>query len=275
MQWRTSLVILIIYSIQLRAQNASSRFNVISFYNAKEDQAHNSFDREANVWFTEMSEKYQFNYESTDNWDNLNLQLLSNYQVVIFLDGRPDSINQRAAFRQYMESGGSWMGFHFSGFALTPSAFPQNWEWYHNEFLGVGEYKGNTWRPTSAILKVENPSHPATHNLPEIFTSAPNEWYSWEKDLRSDADIDILISIDPQSFPLGTGPKPHEIWYHGDYPVVWTNRKYHMIYMNMGHNDIDYENETIRELSQTFSSHEQNKLIINALLWLASQNPAK
>ena len=43
----------------------------------------------------------------------------------------------------------------------------------------------------------------------------------------------------------------------------------------MGHSDIDYENITYRELSQTFSSQDQNRLIINALLWLASQNPSK
>ena len=40
------------------------------------------------------------------------------------------------------------MGFHFAGFALTPSAFPQNWDWYHNDFIGAGQYKGNTWRST-------------------------------------------------------------------------------------------------------------------------------
>ena len=56
-----------------------------------------------------------------------------------------------------MEKGGAWMGFHFAGFALTPSAVPQNWDWYHNEFLGSGSYVGNTWRPTSAVLRVEDP----------------------------------------------------------------------------------------------------------------------
>jgi len=27
------------------------------------------------------------------------------------------------------------------------------------------------------------------------------------------------------SFPLGTGPKPYEIWHSGYYPVVWTNKR--------------------------------------------------
>ena len=111
-----------------------------------------------------------------------------------------------------MKNGGGWMGFHFSAFAMTPSAYNQNWDWYHKAFLGSDQYVSNTWRPTSAILKVENRTHPATKNLPATFSSPPNEWYRWQSDLKKNADIQILLSIDPKSFPLGTGPKPHEIW---------------------------------------------------------------
>lgn len=246
-------------------------FRVIAFYTARQDAAHISFVHEANRWFPEMARQYRFQYDSTNNWQNLNEKFLQQYQVVIFLDTRPDDSLQREAFRQYMENGGAWMGFHFSGFALTPSAYNQNWNWYHDYFIGAGQYKGNTWRPTAAILKVENRNHPATRNLPATFTSAPNEWYSWEKDLRADPDIEVLLSIDPASFPLGTGPKAHEIWHSGDYPVVWTNRKFRMLYLNMGHNDIDYENGTNRELSFQFKNEIQNKLVIDGLFWLADQ----
>lgn len=246
-------------------------FRVIAFYTARQDAAHISFVHEANRWFPEMARQHQFQYDSTDNWQNLNAKFLQQYQVVIFLDTRPDDSLQREAFRQYMENGGAWMGFHFSGFALTPSAYNQNWNWYHDYFIGAGQYKGNTWRPTAAILKVENRNHPVTKNLPATFTSAPNEWYSWEKDLRADPDIEVLLSIDPASFPLGTGPKAHEIWHSGDYPVVWTNRKFRMLYLNMGHNDIDYENGTNRELSFQFQNEIQNKLVMDGLFWLADQ----
>jgi hypothetical protein len=163
------------------------------------------------------------------------------------------------------------MGFHFAGFALTPSAYPQNWPWYHNEFLGAGEYKSNTWRPTSAVLKVESRNHPAMRRLPATFKSSPNEWYRWERDLTKNPDIQILVSIDSSSFPLGTGPKPHEIWHTGYYPVVWTNKRFRMVYINMGHNDIDYENGTNEQLSFTFRNRIQNKLVTNALLWLGSR----
>ena len=256
-----------------RTQDVASapKFKVIAFYTGTNDLAHVSFVREANRWFPEVARKHHFSFESTTDWSNLNAEFLARYQVVLFLDTRPEEPAQREAFKRYMDNGGAWMGFHFAGFALTPSRYPQNWDWYHTDFLGAGSYVSNTWRPTSAVLRVEAPGHPITKGLSATVTSAPSEWYRWEKDLRTNPDIQILLSIDPSSFPLGTGPKPHEIWHSGYYPVVWTNKRYRMIYMNMGHNDIDYENKTNRELSSTFASAAQNDLITNALLWLGDR----
>ncbi len=111
----------------IHAQDSPSLFKVIGFYTARNDRAHISFVHEANNWFSQMATQYNFVYDSTNNWNNLNTGFLSGYQVVLFLDTRPDSLPQRDAFRKYMENGGAWMGFHFAGFALTPSAYPQNW----------------------------------------------------------------------------------------------------------------------------------------------------
>jgi len=246
------------------------KFRVIAFYTGKNDKAHISFVHEANRWFPKMAKKYHFEYDSTSNWNNMNSEFLSKYQAVLFLDTRPETTEQRQAFQKYMENGGGWMGFHFSAFALTPSAFPQNWDWYHQLFLGSGQYKSNTWKPTSAILRVENRKHPATKNLPQKIKASPNEWYRWENDLKANPDIDILLSVDSTSFPLGTGPKQHEIWYDGYYPMVWTNKKFKMIYFNMGHNDIDYDHKTNKELSFTFDNEIQNKMILDALIWLGT-----
>ena len=252
-------------------QKPKPQLKVLAFYTAKNDPAHISFVHEANRWFPQMAAQNNFLYDSTNDWSNLNSEYISQYQVLIFLDTRPEDSSQRIAFKNYVGKGGAWMGFHFAGFALTPSAYNQNWDWYHNEFIGAGQYKGNTWRPTAAVLRVEDSTHPATKRLPQTFTSSPNEWYSWEKDLRMNNDIKILLSIDTSSFPLGTGPKPHEIWHSGYYPVVWTNKKYKMLYLNMGHNDIDYENKTNRELSFQFGNEIQNRLIIDGLLWLGTR----
>jgi hypothetical protein len=116
-----------------------------------------------------------------------------------------------------------------------------------------------------------------TKHLPKIFKSSPNEWYRWQNDLRANPNIKILLSIDSASFPLGTGPKPHEIWHDGYYPVVWTNNKYKMMYVNMGHNDIDYEHkidDTNSTLSFTFGNSVQDKMIVDGLLWLGNGRKA-
>jgi uncharacterized protein len=248
------------------------RFRVIAFYTAENDLAHISFVHEAHKWFAQQAALHHFRYDSTNNWDHLNASFLADYQIILFLDSRPEKPEQREVFRHYMENGGAWMGFHFAGFALTPSAVNQDWDWYHNTFLGAGEYKSNTWRPTSAILRMEDLRHPISKGLPVLIQSAPNEWYRWKNEVRANPDIKVLLSVDSTSFPLGTGPKPHEIWHGGDYPVVWTNTHYRMIYMNMGHNDMDYEGGTNRPLSSSFSSPEQNRLILNALLWLGKKS---
>jgi hypothetical protein len=240
---------------------------VIAFYTGINDVAHVSYVHEANEWFPTVAAENGFSYEATNDWSKLNTEVLSRYRVVIFLDTRPENAEQRAAFQQYMENGGAWLGFHFAAFALTPSTYPMDWDWYHNQFLGSGEYKGNTWAPTTAVLRVEDQTHPATHRLPSTFTASPNEWYSWQTDLRTKSNIRILCSVDSTSFPLGTGPKEWEIWRSGYYPVVWTNTDYKMLYVNMGHNLIDYGNNNATT-SFTFANETQNRMIIDALLWM-------
>jgi type 1 glutamine amidotransferase len=47
----------------------------------------------------------------------------------------------------------------------------------------------------------------------------------------------------------------------GDVPVVWTNTRYRMLYVNMGHGE------------KIFDDPVQNRLFDNALLWLGSTAP--
>jgi len=250
------------------AEEPAPTFRVAAFYADKVEEAHLSFVREANRWFGDLALRDGFRYEATADWTRLEPGFLAQCQVVLFVDARPEAPAQREAFRRYMEGGGGWMGFHFAAFALTPSDFPQDWDWYHDEFLGSGSYRSNTWRPTSAVLRVEAPRHPALRGFPATFVAAPNEWYRWEKDLRQNPAIEILLAIDPASFPLGTGPKPHEIWHEGYYPVVWTNRSYRMVYLNMGHDDLGDDG---RPVSSSFSSAEQNRLLRQLLYWVAGR----
>ena len=108
--------------------------------------------------------------------------------------------------------------------------------------------------------------HPRRHpEPPGDLPSSISEWYSWSNDLRQNPNIDILASVDPSSFPVGTDP--NQSWYGGYYPLMWSNRKYKMLYANFGHNAMNYSTNT--GLSSTFDSAQQNQLLIDGLHWLA------
>lgn len=242
---------------------------ILGLYHNYGDQAHISFIADVKKWLPKEAEANGWEYVHSRDWSKLNPDTLVKYRLVLFLDGRPEEGAQRRAFEKYVKQGGAWIGFHFSAFALTPSAYPDDWPWYQDTLLGCGSYKSNVWRAVPALLQKENSGHPVLRNLPDLFWSAPNEWYRWERDLRANPSIQILLSIDAASYPLGTGPKPYEIWQEGYYPVVWTNRQYRMLYVNMGHNDMDYGGTNL-PLSHSFDVPEQAQLLHNALKWLMS-----
>ncbi|CCK25224.1 40-residue YVTN beta-propeller repeat-containing protein [Streptomyces davaonensis JCM 4913] len=235
-------------------------FKVIAFYNGTWDAAHIDFVKEANQWFPRAAAENNFTYTATTDWNLLANGGVDAYQVVLFLDDAPQTAAQRAGFERYMRAGGGWLGFHVSAFTTDAAS----WPWYYNQFLGSGNFRSNTWGPTTAVLRTENRTHPATTALPATFTSAVSEWYSWSNDLRNNPDIRILASVDPSSFPLGTDPD--QSWYSGYYPILWTNSQYRMLYANFGHNAMDYATNT--RLSSTFASATQNRFLIDGLKWL-------
>jgi hypothetical protein len=240
------------------------KVEVLAFYTPDPmmyDRAHAAYSRHANAWFPKTATAQRFfTYESTTDWDRLaTLKPLAG-RVIMFLDNSPGEPAQQAGFRSYVEEGGAWMGCHVSGYNDADS----HWDWYFNQFLGCGHFHDNTWTPTPARLRVEDAMQPVTRGLGAVFSSAPSEWYSWVVDLRAKSNIKILLSVDPSSFPLGTDP--NQSWYGGYYPIAWTNTDYKMLYVNMGHEQMNYATDTA--LSSTFDSATQNQLYVNAFKWL-------
>ncbi|MFE0252287.1 ThuA domain-containing protein [Streptomyces sp. NPDC059010] len=238
----------------------AAAFKVVAFYSGTWDAAHIDFAKEANEWFPRTAAQNNFTYTATTNWDLLANGGVNEYQVVLFLDDAPHTAAQRAGFERFVRAGGGWMGFHVSAFTTDAGS----WPWYYNTFLGSGNFRSNTWGPTTAVLRTEDRTHPSTTGLPATFTSAVSEWYSWSNNLRTNPNIKILASVDPSSFPLGTDP--NQSWYSGYYPILWTNTQYRMLYANFGHNAMDYSTNT--RLSSTFASATQNRFLIEGLKWL-------
>jgi YVTN family beta-propeller protein len=224
-------------------------FKVLAFYSTKVEPDHVLFAEGALKFFSGLSAKNSFTFDSTNNWDDMNDFNLGKYQVVVWLNDAPLKDEQRSAFQKYMENGGAWLGFHVAAYNDKDS----NWPWFV-DFLGGGVFHINSWPPLPAKLTVDDRSHPATKHLPSSFRSPDNEWYIWKPSPRLNKGVRVLLTLDPSNYPIGF----KDVLTSGDLPVVWTNTKYKMLYMNMGHGD------------KIFASPIQNKLIEDATLWLGT-----
>lgn len=229
------------------ASGQSPHFRALAFYSTKTEPDHVQFAEDASKFFATLAAKHNFTFEATTHWEDMNEPHLKSYQLVMWLNGSPGKPEERRAFQDYMESGGAWLGFHASGYNDRSTG----WPWFV-EFLGGAVFLNNSWPPLPARVLLDTRSHPATANLPEAFVSPTNEWYGWEPNPRLNKDVQVLATLDPANYPLGL----KDVLTGGDIPVVWTNKKYKMVYMNMGHGDM------------IFSSPIQNQLIENLALWL-------
>src|SRR6266404_4212439 len=231
-----------------------SSFKVLAFYSTKVEPDHVLFAEGALKFFSGLSAKNNFTFDSTSDWDDMNDSNLGKYQVVVWLNDEPSKAGQRRAFQEYIENGGAWLGFHVAAYNDKDS----NWPWFV-DFLGGGVFHINSWPPLPAKLTVDDPSHPVTKHLPGSFRSPDNEWYIWKPSPRLNKGVRVLVTLDPSNYPIGF----KDVLTSGDLPVVWTNTKYKMLYMNMGHGD------------KIFASPTQNKLIEDATLWLGTTEGKK
>jgi len=229
-------------------------FKVLAFYSTKVEPDHVLFAQGALKFFSDIAAKNDFTFDSTSNWEDMNDSNLGKYQVVVWLNDRPSKAEQKLAFQKYIESGGAWLGFHVAAYNDKDS----NWAWFV-DFLGGGVFHTNSWPPLPAKLIVDDRSHPVTVRLPGSFVSPDNEWYIWKPSPRLNKNVRVLVTLDPSNYPIGF----KDVLTSGDLPVVWTNTKYKMLYMNMGHGD------------KIFASPIQNELIEDATLWLGRMKGKK
>ena len=227
------------------------RFKVLLLYDDRAEAAHVQFDHQAIAFFNKLTVGEGFIVDSTQNLGAFTDEQLKQYSVIVALNAAP-AADARPPFERYMESGGGWIGFHAAAYNDSRTG----WPWYVR-FLGGGVFKCNNWPPQPALLELDRKDHPVTRNLPESFVTPATEFYQWTPEPRENPDVEVLVSLSPRNFPMGL----KDIVYGGDFPVVWTNRNYRMLYINMGHGD------------EQFSDATEQLLFVNALQWIVSRDP--
>lgn len=228
-----------------------SRFKALIYYTTQAEEAHVKFAADGVEFFKRLNYGNGFTLDVATSLSEYPYERLTEYDIVVMLNTTPSGKSEREVFQQYMENGGGWMGFHAAAYNDKNT----NWPWLV-EFLGGGVFYCNNWPPQPVKLEIDNSSHPITKNLPASFIAPESEWYQWDPSPRENKDVEVLLSISQDNYPLGI----KDVVNFGDFPIVWTNRKYRMIYLNMGHGDDEFSDVT------------QKLLFVNAFRWVVSQS---
>ncbi|WP_405087031.1 ThuA domain-containing protein [Microbispora sp. NBC_01389] len=133
---------------------------------------------------------------------------LAQYQAVVFMSTTGDPVStpdQQAAFQRYIQKGGGYVGVH----AAADSGY--NWAWYGKL---VGAYFKQHPAIQQATIKVEDPAHPSTKDLPTSWTRT-DEWYDFQSNPR--ANVHVLTSMDEKSYTGGTMGVDHPNSWCQDY----------------------------------------------------------
>ena len=227
------------------------RFKALIYYTQHAEEAHVQFAEQATTFFKKLNYGDGFVLDITTDFSKYPYEKLKEYNVIIMLNTSPNTKAERDAFEQYMENGGGWVGFHAAAYNDKNT----HWPWFV-KFLGGGVFYSNNWPPQPVLVEIDNEEHPVTKNLPASFVAPASEWYQWTPSPRQNKDVEVLLSLSPKNYPLGI----KDVVNFGDFPIVWSNKNYRMIYLNMGHGDEEFIDGT------------QNLLLVNAFRWVVSKD---
>ncbi|MBF9150311.1 ThuA domain-containing protein [Novosphingobium jiangmenense] len=194
----------------------------------------------------------------TDKGGVFNARDLAHFDAVVWnnISGDALTIPQRAAFRRYVEHGGGFAGIHGSG--GDPQFF---WDWYADSLIGA-RFIGHPMTPQfqEARVVVEDKRHPATYGLPADWRMT-EEWYSFNRSVRSLPGARVLASLDESTYKPGEGFGQKLAM--GDHPIAWTRclGKGRSFYTAIGHRPENY------------SQPESLKLLDQGVMWAMGLSP--
>ncbi|GAA2866875.1 ThuA domain-containing protein [Nonomuraea rubra] len=153
-----------------------------------------------------LGQENNFAVDTTEDSALFTDQNLAQYQAVVFMSTTGDPLgtqDQKDAFQRYIQNGGGFAGVH----AAADSGY--NWEWYGKL---VGAYFKSHPAIQQATVKVEDPAHPSTKDLPTTWTRT-DEWYDYRANPRG--TVHVLTSMDEKSYTGATMGADHpNTWCH-------------------------------------------------------------
>jgi type 1 glutamine amidotransferase len=177
-------------------------------------------------------------YFVTENGAIMNPGQLAKFKVVIWNNNSGDILSeeQRTAFKNWIENGGSSLAIHGAG--GDPATFPaprtaSAWKWYIDYVIGAQFVVHSPIMP--ADVHVEDTKSRITKGLPAVWHRS-DEWYSFAENPRGRAGFHILVTVDEKSYTPGKATMG------ADHPLAWWHcvGKGHALYSALGHGGMMY-----------------------------------
>lgn len=213
--------------------------------------------------FQQMAEANQWDIFVTDNGAVFNTESLSNFDVVVWnnVSGRVLNPQQREDFRNYVESGGGFLGIHAAG------DDSHQWDWYTKELLGA-KFSHHSLDPHiqegQLYLEIDTNHRELSQSLPPTWTHA-DEWYVFSNNPREQGK-QVLYRLDENNLQMSGNMGflvTDKDWGMGeDHPIIWSGQvgKGKSIYSALGHTPENFQEAT------------NLQFLKNAILWAGSDD---
>jgi len=204
-----------------------------------------------------IAHEHGWPYFITENGAIMNSQQLSRFKLVIWSNTSGDLLNdaQKAAFKQWVEDGGSFVGIHGAGgdpVGNSGHSSLADWRWYVETLIGAQFKIHSTIMP--ADIHIEDPHSRLTRGLPAVWHRT-EEWYAFDASPRQQQGFHILAGVDEKSYTPGRASMGE------DHPLVWWHcvGRGRAFYSALGH------------AGSMYSEPSMIQLLDNAMSWGLSQ----
>jgi type 1 glutamine amidotransferase len=195
----------------------------------------------------------------TENGAVMNPAQLRRFRLVVWNNTSGDVLteSQRAAFKEWLERGGSYFGIHGAGGDPVQSvpghSSLADWPWYIDGIVGAQFVVHSSIMPGD--IHVEDTASPITKGLPRIWHRS-EEWYSFASNPRERRGVHVLATVDEQSYTPGRATMG------ADHPLVWWHcvGKGRAVYSALGH------------AAPFYAEPLMIRLLDNAMGWLVGQS---
>ncbi|TME53049.1 MAG: ThuA domain-containing protein [Chloroflexi bacterium] len=153
-----------------------------------------------------LGSEHGYLVDATEDGEAFSDANLARYRAVVFLLTTGDVLDeaQQAAFERFIRAGGGFAGVH------SASDTEYGWAWYGKL---VGAYFQRHPAVQSAVIRIEDASHPSTASVPASWKRT-DEWYDFRANPRR--DVHVLATVVEATYSGGGMGADHPIaWCHG------------------------------------------------------------